>query len=62
MCNSCKWADAANKAEEVADALPSYQSKKREFLESVAETITEKRHVTDRQLEAIERAESALEN
>lgn len=60
-CDNCEWEDAAERAENVADALPSWKSKSREFFQSVSETILEKKHATEKQLDVIEKAEGELE-
>lgn len=61
MCAGCEWKDAALRALDAAASLPAWKSIRIEFLEDVAATIEEKRHVTDRQLEVIENAEGDAE-
>lgn len=56
-CDLCEWADASMRARDAAMSLPDWKTNRIEFLESVAETIEEKQHVTDRQLEVISNAE-----
>ena len=57
MCATCEWKEAINRLEEIVEALPEWKTKSREFFEDVVETVLRNRHVTDRQLEVIQKAE-----
>ena len=57
MCTTCEWKEAINRLEEVTESLPSWKTRQREFYEGVAETVLKNRHVTERQLEVIQKAE-----
>lgn len=59
-CDNCDWADAESRAHAVAEALPEWKTRSADFFESVASTIAEKRHVTERQLEVIEKGEGEV--
>ena len=60
MCDDCDWDDAADRAREVAAALPEWKTNRRDFFEELADSIEERMHVTERQLEVIESAEDEL--
>jgi hypothetical protein len=56
-----EWQDAAQRAQDVADALPSWKTNRIEFFSDLADSIREARHVTPYQLEVIEDAEGEIE-
>jgi hypothetical protein len=60
MCDDCKWEDAGKRAKAIAGTLPSWRTRNVAFFESVAETIEEKKHVSERQMECIEEGEDQV--
>lgn len=60
MCQMCEWEDAANRALEVADALPDWKTRSIEFFLSLAADIQAKQHVTPGQAEKIDEGESEV--
>lgn len=61
MCSICDWPDAAKRAHAVAMAQPDWKTNSYDFFESMAKTIEDKCHATERQLEVIEEGEEELE-
>lgn len=49
-CEDCRWENAEKRAREIAIALPEHRGGTIEFLEAIADTIAEKKHVTEKQL------------
>lgn len=60
-CESCEWKDAAARAGAVADALPEFKTNRIEFFQDLESSISERQHVTKRQMEVIESAEGEVD-
>lgn len=57
-CESCEWKNAAERALDVSASLPDWKTNRIEFFTDLANSIEEREHVTERQLEVIDDAES----
>ena len=60
-CEECDWEKVVERAETAAQDLPDWMTGKSSFLLEVAETMKEKEHCTERQLEVVEDAERQVE-
>jgi hypothetical protein len=56
-CDDCGWKDAASRATDVADSMPEWKTNRIEFFHSLADSIEERKHATERQLMVIDDAE-----
>ena len=59
MCDSCEWEDALEKLNKLCDD-PDYE-RANDTLSGIAENVEKRKHITDKQLTAIENIKFAVE-
>lgn len=62
MCTRCEWQAEAERAEEIAEQLPAWMTRRVDLASGIANTIREIQHATEKQTETLDELESHVDD